>query len=88
MRGWEGGIGEWIRDDEVELLRVGEVADAGVRHVGGLVRRHYIIPATHCAPLLLPAPATGDAENWFARLVRRPASSGCNSLLTLCGQRR
>lgn len=55
-----GGNWEWIRDDEVELLRVGEVSDAGVRHVGGLVRRHYIIPATHCAPLLLPAPKIGS----------------------------
>ena len=77
-----GGNWEWIRDDEVELLRVGEVADAGVRHVGGLVRRHYIIPATHCAPLFLAAPATGEAEIWFAR------SAGCNFLLTLSGQRR
>ncbi len=41
-----------IRDDEVELLRVCEVADTGVSHIGGLVRRHHIIPTAHFFPQL------------------------------------
>lgn len=32
---------------EVELLRAGEVADAGVGDVGGLVRRDHIVPHAH-----------------------------------------
>lgn len=52
-----------FRDDEVELVRAGEVADAGVGDIGGLVGRHHVIPHTHLrlvSPLssLTPPPPT------------------------------
>ena len=37
----------WIRYDEVELGRAGEVADDGVRHIGGFVGGDTIVPDTH-----------------------------------------
>lgn len=36
-----------FRDDEIEFLRAGEIADAGVGDVGGLVSRHDVVPYTH-----------------------------------------
>lgn len=36
-----------FRNDEVELLRASEIADAGVRNIGGLVSRNNIIPHAH-----------------------------------------
>lgn len=36
-----------FRDDEVELVGAGEVADAGVADAGGLVRRHDVVPRAH-----------------------------------------
>lgn len=36
-----------FRDDEVEFLRAGEIADAGVGDVGRLVSRHDVVPYTH-----------------------------------------
>lgn len=36
-----------FRDDEVELVGAGEVADAGVGDAGGLVRRHDVVPHAH-----------------------------------------
>lgn len=39
--------GEGLRDDEVELLGAGEVADAGVGDVGRLVSRHHVVPHAH-----------------------------------------
>lgn len=36
-----------FRNDEIELLRAGEVADARVSNVGRLVRRHHVVPYTH-----------------------------------------
>ncbi|KAK6917106.1 hypothetical protein RJ641_017857 [Dillenia turbinata] len=36
-----------VRNDEIELLRASEIADAGVSDIGGLVRRYYVIPYTH-----------------------------------------
>lgn len=43
----ESGRKEALRNDEIELLRAREVADAGVGHVGGLVRRHHVVPHAH-----------------------------------------
>lgn len=40
-----------FRDDEVELVRACEVADAGVGDVGGLVGRHHVVPHAHLFPL-------------------------------------
>lgn len=37
----------YLRDDEVKLVGAGEVADAGVRDVGRLVRRHHVVPHAH-----------------------------------------
>lgn len=45
-RGEEGGI-DYGRDDEVELVGAGEVANAGVGDAGGLVRRHDVVPHAH-----------------------------------------
>lgn len=39
-----------FRDDEVELVGAGEVADAGVADAGGLVRRHDVVPRAHLRP--------------------------------------
>lgn len=39
-----------FRDDEIELVRAGEVADAGVGDVGGLVGRHHVVPHAHLFP--------------------------------------
>lgn len=36
-----------FRNDEIELLRTGEIANARVRYIGRLVRRHHIVPYTH-----------------------------------------
>jgi len=36
-----------FRDDEVELVGAGEVADAGVTDAGRLVRRDYVVPHAH-----------------------------------------
>jgi len=36
-----------LRNDEIELLRTGEIADTRVRHIGGLVSSHHIVPYTH-----------------------------------------
>lgn len=44
---------------EVELLRAGEVADAGVGDVGGLVRRDHIVPHAHLGLALPGFPACG-----------------------------
>ena len=38
---------ESIREDEIKLLRGGEIADARVGDIGGLVSRHHIVPYTH-----------------------------------------
>lgn len=40
-----------FRDDEVELVRAGEVADAGVGDVGRLVGRNHVVPHAHLFPL-------------------------------------
>lgn len=39
-----------LRDDEVELVGRGEVADAGVGDGRGLVRRHHVVPRPHLHP--------------------------------------
>jgi len=36
-----------FRDDEVELVGSGEVADAGVADAGGLLRRDDVVPRAH-----------------------------------------
>lgn len=36
-----------FRDDEIELLRGGEIADARVGHIRRLVSRHHVVPYTH-----------------------------------------
>lgn len=36
-----------LRNDEIQLLRTGEIADTRVRHIGGLVSRHHVVPDTH-----------------------------------------
>jgi hypothetical protein len=36
-----------FRDNEVELVGAGEVADAGVADAGRLVRRDYVVPHAH-----------------------------------------
>lgn len=36
-----------LRNDEIELLRTGEISDAGMSYVRRLVSRHHIIPYTH-----------------------------------------
>lgn len=36
-----------FRDDEVELVGAGEVADAGVADAGRLVRRDHVVPHAH-----------------------------------------
>lgn len=46
---WEGGL----RDDEIEVLRASEVADAGVSNVGGFVSCHHVVPYTHLFSSLL-----------------------------------
>ncbi len=56
-----------IRDDEVELLRVCEVADTGVSHIGGLVRRHHIIPTAHFFPQLQQTPCSLPSAILFLR---------------------
>lgn len=56
MRG-DGEMHWWcLRDDEVELVGRGEVADAGVGDGSGLVRRHHVVPCPH-----RPSPAAEAA---------------------------
>ncbi|RWW05190.1 hypothetical protein GW17_00031549, partial [Ensete ventricosum] len=43
----EGRQVEALRDDEVELLGAGEVADARVCDVGRLLSRHHVVPHAH-----------------------------------------
>jgi hypothetical protein len=38
---------DYSRDDEVELVGAGEVADAGVADAGRLVRRDDVVPHAH-----------------------------------------
>lgn len=42
-----------LRYNEVELLRAGEIADARVGDVGGLVSRNDVVPDTHPLSLSL-----------------------------------
>lgn len=43
--------GYWVemdlRNNEIEVLRAGEIADARVSDVGGLVSRDDVVPYTH-----------------------------------------
>ena len=41
-----------FRDDEIEVLRTGEIADAGVGDVGGFVSRDDVVPYSHRSLLL------------------------------------
>jgi hypothetical protein len=45
-----------VRDDEVELVGAGEVADAGVADAGGLVRRDDVVPGAHLRRAPAPPP--------------------------------
>jgi hypothetical protein len=45
-----------FRDDEVELVGAGEVADAGVADAGGLVRRDDVVPRAHLRRAPPPPP--------------------------------
>lgn len=42
-----------FRDNEIEVLRTGEIADAGVSDVGGFVSCDDVVPYTHRSLLLL-----------------------------------
>lgn len=44
-----------FRNDEVELVRSGEIADAGVGDIGGLVSRHDVVPDAHLRLSLSPS---------------------------------
>ena len=41
-----------FRDDEIEVLRTGEISDAGVSNVGRFVSSDNIVPCTHLSLLL------------------------------------
>lgn len=42
-----------FRDDEIEVLRAGEIADARMGNVGGFVSCDDVVPYTHRSLLLL-----------------------------------
>lgn len=48
--------GKGLRDDKVELLGTGKVADAGMRDVGWLVSRYHVVPDTHFLLFAAPPP--------------------------------
>lgn len=52
-----------FRDDEIELLGAGEIADAGVGDVGGLVGRHHVIPHAHRDLCYAAAAGTGGRSS-------------------------
>lgn len=36
-----------FRNDEIEVLRTGEIPNAGMSYIRGLVSGHHVIPYTH-----------------------------------------
>lgn len=55
----------YARNDEIEVLRTGEVADARMGDVGGLVRRDDVVPYAH-----LQASKDPEADGSFLLLIR------------------
>jgi hypothetical protein len=53
-----------VRDDEVELVRAGEVSDAGVADAGGLVCRDDVVPLAHLRRRRRRRRERGEEGSW------------------------
>jgi hypothetical protein len=60
-----------VRDDEVELVRAGEVSDAGVADAGGLVRCDGVVPRAHLRSRRVPPLPPEEGSYFFSENPRR-----------------